>query len=734
MAVINGTPSADSLNGTAANDTVSGLAGNDTINGGAGNDIIYGGAGNDSISTTSYRDAAGTGSSDTVYGGAGNDYVEVSSTYAVVYGGEGDDFLDGRYYHQVPHPVGQTSHVTLDGGLGNDTIYASFVSSEIIAGYDYDLIWTSGGHDTIHVAAVEGGFTQIERIQGSATNDRLVFDAAAPTGVALNLSASDGLDPTNGTNIGEAGGLTKNNNISGIFIYSDLNSAGMFEGINNFTGTQASDIFDGSSVVLGTGAVTMDLLGGNDLAYGTGWQDTIRGGEGTDYIDGGAGNDSLVGDSGNDTILGGLGNDTLRGGDDDDSLEGGEGDDSISGDAGADRIFGGLGNDVIEGGVGDDIIEGGDGTDRLFGGAGDDTISGGDGSDSLSGEGGQNLLDGGAGNDTLVSSGHLDVLTGGTGNDRFNINLSSGSTATIIITDFNTADGSVSDGILNNNDMVLLGSYYNLTNLARINSERALLGLKPYATPLGWLRGDQADGVLNDISMDAGFDRTLQLHLLNAGLAVSGEDLTAENTNVVCFHADTLIETETGKICAGDLQVGDMVVTRDNGLQPIRWIGRRSISEAQLNAAPNLRPVRIRKNALGITPTADLMVSQQHRILCRSLIAQRMFNTDEVLVAAKHLLPLPGVEIADDLNEVTYVHFLFDDHQIVMSNDAETESLFTGPEALKTVGPKALDEIFAIFPELMNAPSDQMVRQAPPARKVRKFIQRHLQNQHPLLG
>ena len=49
-----------------------------------------------------------------------------------------------------------------------------------------------------------------------------------------------------------------------------------------------------------------------------------------------------------------------------------------------------------------------------------------------------------------------------------------------------------------------------------------------------------------------------------------------------------------------------------------------------------------------------------------------------------------------------YFHILFDRHEVVISNGAETESLYTGPEALKSVGEAARAEIFALFPELRD--------------------------------
>lgn len=45
--------------------------------------------------------------------------------------------------------------------------------------------------------------------------------------------------------------------------------------------------------------------------------------------------------------------------------------------------------------------------------------------------------------------------------------------------------------------------------------------------------------------------------------------------------------------------------------------------------------------------------------------------------------------------EVEYFHMLFDQHEVVLSNNAETEPLYPGPEALKSVGPAAVAEIHA---------------------------------------
>ena len=124
----------------------------------------------------------------------------------------------------------------------------------------------------------------------------------------------------------------------------------------------------------------------------------------------------------------------------------------------------------------------------------------------------------------------------------------------------------------------------------------------------------------------------------------------------------------------------------------------RQISETDLEAHAKVRPIRIKAGALGQNmPERNLTVSPQHRILVNSKLARRLHGDDEMLVAAKHLLQVEGVDVELDMDSVTYVRFLFNRHQIVESEGAETESLFIVREALKTVDSAARVEILHLF-------------------------------------
>ncbi|WP_237168272.1 Hint domain-containing protein [Paracoccus shandongensis] len=198
---------------------------------------------------------------------------------------------------------------------------------------------------------------------------------------------------------------------------------------------------------------------------------------------------------------------------------------------------------------------------------------------------------------------------------------------------------------------------------------------------------------------------------------------------VPCFAMDTLIDTVTGPRPVEALQPGDLILTRDHGPQVLRWQGGTQVTREGLETRPNLRPILIRQGALGAgSPRRDLVVSPQHRILVRSRIAHRLFQDAEILVAAKHLVGLPGIEVIVPAQGVRYFHLLFDRHEIVMSEGAWSESLYTGPEALKSVSDAARREILALFPELVRGTAPAPARRLLTGREARQLSERQSRN------
>lgn len=200
------------------------------------------------------------------------------------------------------------------------------------------------------------------------------------------------------------------------------------------------------------------------------------------------------------------------------------------------------------------------------------------------------------------------------------------------------------------------------------------------------------------------------------GLQAPAVDAATALENVVpCFTPGTVIATPRGERRVEDLRVGERILTRDNGLQPIRWIGSCHLRAEDLRRAPSLRPVLIRSGALdhGL-PEADILVSPWHNILIQNDRAAEFFEDSEVLAAAGHLTGLDGVDLAD-VGAVTYIHFMFDQHQVVLSNGMWTESFRPDEGVMRSLGAAKRRQILDLFPDLRDAPGRRAYE---PARKA----------------
>ena len=159
-----------------------------------------------------------------------------------------------------------------------------------------------------------------------------------------------------------------------------------------------------------------------------------------------------------------------------------------------------------------------------------------------------------------------------------------------------------------------------------------------------------------------------------------------ETVTVICFRDGTAIRTIDGPRPVQTLAAGDRVWTADRGYQPLRWVGGYRVDQDAQTTNPRVRPVCIRVGALGPNlPSRDLYVSQQHRILLRSPIVERVFGVPEVLVPAKKLLGVPGIALTGPGPGFTYHHLVFDRHEVVEAEGVQTESMLLAPQALKTL-------------------------------------------------
>lgn len=180
--------------------------------------------------------------------------------------------------------------------------------------------------------------------------------------------------------------------------------------------------------------------------------------------------------------------------------------------------------------------------------------------------------------------------------------------------------------------------------------------------------------------------------------------LSIENVTIACFSAGTMIRTPTGAVAVEDVCVGDMIETLDHGAQPVRWIGQRTVPGQGAFAPVCFAPGTIGNREL-------LRVSPQHRLLVSGPRCELLFDAPEVLCAALHLCD--GDQIyRQSCEAITYVHLMFDRHELVFAEGAVTESFFLG-DYLSAADAELRTELLSLFPELTG-------KQSVPARRVLK--------------
>lgn len=699
------------INGTSGNDTLDGTSGDDTITNGTGNDTVFGGDGDDWI-----------------FDGAGND---------TLFGGDGDDTFDVDEEGE--------NDIIVGGETSGDFDTVTFLSTNSTEGVEITYTGNEEGSFSLTGTSTAGTFSEIETFI-LTDHDDYVDASASWSGAAgdkpgIMVDAQDGDDTVIGGNGGDTiDGGAGNDSIEGGY------------GDDTLTGGAGDDTFSGGS--------------GNDAVYGGGDDDWIDGGIEGDYLYGGSGGDKVEGGDGDDTVYGGAGDDSLSGDDGNDILygdteqinliENGSFSDGLTGWT-VNNPTGGVGirttaskanfNSANESTYGDSIqqdfvsevgethtlsltlSEVGGGSDgahtfqidiiddagnviasetHTVGDAqslpisfdftsttenatllitnttstdsvstdgrvdnvsivpsdtdqGNDEIHGGLGDDTIYGGGGNDTIEGGEGNDTL---------TGGDGDDTFGLAQGSGDD---VITDFDVGDAD-RDGTFN--DQLDVSGLQN-----------------PDGSPITASDVVVQDDGSGNAKLIFPEGESLVLHGVAPSEISSASQLNA--AGIPCFTPGAMIATAQGERAIETLQVGDKVMTRDHGMQAIRWIGQRTVAGHDTFAPILIKP--------GVVTGLHkpLLVSPQHRMLFAGYRAELLFGESEVLVATKHLVDGRDV-IRQPSDGVTYIHMLFDNHEVVYANGAATESFHPGGAGIAAVDGAAREELFAIFPELRS--------------------------------
>ena len=710
----------DVVFGGTGSDTLLGEAGNDTLNGEDGHDVLFGGQGNDVLD-----------------GGTGNDTIHIEAGNDTAFGGDGEDTF------VVTSPMGSTNSV--DGGTGFDRLDFSGHTGGVTVGYTGDEAGfvSSDGSGSITFAEIEAftltaaddsldatSATSGINVDAGGGNDQIQDGAGADTilggsgdDAIISRGGEDILDGGTGDDVlilgegfgnaaifGGTGGETAGDTLAigvdaGTAVRVDLTNADATRGTvtsggntATFEQIEAIELGDGTHTLVladGSGADRVISFGGPIFTPGFGWTGfdqldvaglTDAGGAPVNtadvvVTDDGQGNAVLTFPNGeNLTLIGVAPADVSSAGalnamgiplpPANDIVEGTVGadliDDTYTGDPQGDLVdasdnLAGTDDDVIEAGAGNDTVVSGAGNDFVLGEDGNDQLFGGTGADTLVGGVGNDVLDGGDAGDLLQADDGDDTIFGGIGD---------------------TVEGGDGYDVLD------------LTAFGHPGTEVTYTGPQSGTVQFYDINGDDAGSLTF-----TGIERV-----------------------VACFTPGSLILTDAGEVAVEKLTVGDRVLTRDNGFQDIRWLARRDLSVKDLAANATLCPIRIAEGALGDgLPERDLIVSPQHRMLIAGSRTELLFGEREVLVAACHLLSLPGVSRIYPAG-ISYIHFLFDQHEIVRADGAWSESFQPGVRSIAGLDDDQRHELRVLFPDLGAGEAYPAARMALKSREARVLL------------
>jgi Ca2+-binding RTX toxin-like protein len=328
--------------------------------------------------------------SSVIMGMGGNDTLIAGYYTSVLDGGDGNDILDGRASEYLNE---------IDGGAGDDTIYAMGQSSPVANGGDgNDVIYSAGqahgggGNDTIfaydyygNVATGDAGDDTIyggdgsDSFQGNDGNDTLhggggadVLDGGAGVDIIAGDLGNDTLTGGADNDIFQFGQDDGKDTITD-YASGDVVQVNGYDHAQSITqsGSDVVVVFSNDDQITFQNTTVATVSAGLQFMPAT--DDTLTGTDGNDFLRGYGGNDTINGNGGGDTLAGGSGADTLNGGNGNDVLYSGDlvpqdysfpykgvyTAPQLDNGAEQDTLIGGAGDDTIYAGYGDNV-DGGD--------------------------------------------------------------------------------------------------------------------------------------------------------------------------------------------------------------------------------------------------------------------------------------------------------------------------------------------------------------------------------------
>ena len=133
--------------------------------------------------------------------------------------------------------------------------------------------------------------------------------------------------------------------------------------------------------------------------------------------------------------------------------------------------------------------------------------------------------------------------------------------------------------------------------------------------------------------------------------------------SIICYAKGTYIVTENAAVPVERLQEGDLVLTLSGDLEPVKWIGHRTVDCKRHPDSNEANPVRILKGAFSENqPSRDLFLSPLH-----SLYVNGIF--------------VPAIDLVNDLtifqearSKITYYHVELASHNVIYAEGMTAET------------------------------------------------------------
>jgi len=166
-----------------------------------------------------------------------------------------------------------------------------------------------------------------------------------------------------------------------------------------------------------------------------------------------------------------------------------------------------------------------------------------------------------------------------------------------------------------------------------------------------------------------------------------------------CLTSKMRVTTQRGDVAVETLETGDLVLTRDNGFQPVRHVLCKHLTGRYLLDNPHLRPVLVARDAFADNlPYADTMITANSRLPVATSTGGMLRRATEELVAVKTMIDHDMIQQIDTVGTDYYL-IQFDGHEVIAVNGFWLECFNTADTSLGAVGNAQRLEILEIFPE-----------------------------------